>query len=232
MGDPIFFVLVKGGANDKNEKAVQKSASDLASSLGEVMKLRRTGQTGDVHGGVTNGGEASITSIGADTKALILPAHLQSIEEQIVAGTGIPAGLFSLSWSARESMLEGQTDILVSKIWGYRSKAETVFRQCLDLELVLNKLPGLEYTADWPAVNLQDDLKTSTARLNNATAKQTEIMNTVTLVGMGVLTQEEGNADLVGKGLTLRKPSNEWWEVAIKNMLAAKAMRNIFYVNE
>lgn len=232
QGDPLYFIVITGSANEKSGAEIKKQSDALHAQFAEAMKLKRMGQVADVSGAVMNGGSAEIRTVGSDSRNMVLEVHLRTVEEQIVAGTGIPSGLFSLSWSSRESMLEGQVDILVSKINGYRTKCENLIRQDLDMELLLNKMPGLEYTVEWPSVNLQDDVNTSEARLNNANAREKEILNIVTLVGMGVLTQEQGNEELVGKKLATGKLSNEWWQVAVKNALTAKMMKGIFYVNE
>ncbi len=233
MGDPVFFVLVKGGDDPKaTDATVVKSASNLAAKLGEVWKMKRMGLTGDVHGGVTKGGEATITTVGADAKALIIPAHFQVIEEQIVTGTGVPAGLFSLSFTTRESMIEGQVDIFTSKMNSFRDKCEVIVRQIVDYKLLSEGLAGQAYKVVWPPVNLQDDVKTSEARLNNATAREKEITNVVTLVAMGVYTEEQGNEELAVKGMIKATPSKEWWQESVKSALAGKAMRNIFYLKE
>lgn len=231
MGDPIFFVVVTGAENQVAAE-VKATYENIRSSLQSSMQLRKMGQTADIAGGVPFGAQAEIRTVGADSKNTVLEVHIRAVEEQIVANTGIPPGLFGLSWSARETMLEGQTDILVSKINSYRGKLNPIIRQDVDTELLFNRMPGMEYDINWPVVNMQDDVKAAEARFNNAQARQIEISNIIQLVGMGVMTEEDGNQALLEKKLITRKPSKEWWSKAVKDMLVSKALKGIFYESE
>lgn len=190
MGDPTFVGLVAGG-----EKTTAQQAKDAANNLGdqiaEAMKARREGKVKDIFAGAPHGGKIDIHSLGSDFKWPEIEKHTRLFIEQLVAKTGLPPFIFGLNWSTTERMSKDQNDLLVADTNYRRLQLEPHLYEILDTFLILSGDAGARYKINWKPVNLLDVMEQSRARYFEAFAMEKEILNFLSLIDNGWLTEEE-----------------------------------------
>lgn len=179
VGDPTFFSLVKGGKGQTAEE-VNTMSSALADQVANVMSLKHQGQTGDLRGGVMEGGDVTITTLGADGKPIVEAVPVRSIEEQFVSALDIPPYMLGLSWSTTERMAIHLNDMAVSNAKWERKRVNHIIRQVMDTFLTLTGDAGAKWDIIWDEVNLFDEEYQARARNLNAMA----LYKTVEAIGL------------------------------------------------
>ena len=114
-------------------------------------------------------GDVSIKAIGADNQIPDSEVPVRQIMEQIVAKLSIPPFLLGLNWSTSERMSSQQADILTSELEYYRRLLEQPVRKICDTFLSIEGISE-DFTIEWDAINLQDEVELARARLYNAQA--------------------------------------------------------------
>lgn len=166
MGNLRFAVTYRPGDNSVGDAKAEEIAAAWSEAMRDQSAVRDFVAVGDVDIKVI-GGEAAMPEVS-------IP--IRTIEEQIVAKTGMPPFLLGLSWSSTERMSTMQLDIFTSELDYYRAVLTPVI-----LKICRTFLRGEGFFCEpqviWDNISLQDELTLSEARLNRARAMQIESTN-------------------------------------------------------
>ncbi|MDD5543915.1 MAG: hypothetical protein PHX83_12145 [Acidobacteriia bacterium] len=224
VGDPIFATIVEG-ADGQTPKDAQDIASSISTQFSSIMQLRRKGQTADIHGAVPFGAKVSIDALGKGLTMINFDLPARTILEQIVAKTGLAPYMLGLSWSTTERMSKDQSDLIVSNVKSQRTQLDSIIDQVTKIWMATEGRFG-EYWVEWNAVNLMDETGQSEARLNNAMAAEQEILNIITMLGMGWMNEDEATGYLQENNL-VKEPTKDWLRGKVAEVTALRATRNL-----
>ena len=160
VGNVRFAVTYRPQESDRNFS--RERVMMIADEWSKAMKSREPRDFITV-------GDVSIKAIGADNQIPDSEVPVRQIMEQIVAKLSIPPFLLGLNWSTSERMSSQQADILTSELEYYRRLLEQPVRKICDTFLSIEGISE-DFTIEWDAINLQDEVELARARLYNAQA--------------------------------------------------------------
>ena len=167
MGNIRFAVTYKP-QNDVVDRAYAKDrAQQVAREWSEAM------QPGNQVRDFVAVGDVSIKAIGADNQILDSEVPVRQMLEQIVAKTGLPPFMLSLSWSSTERMSSQQADVLTSELEAYRRLLTPVIEKICRFWMITNgRNDG--FSVEWDDITLQDEVELARARLYRAQSERIE----------------------------------------------------------
>lgn len=167
VGNVRFAVTYKP-QNDVVDRAYAKDrAQQVAKEWSEAM------QPGKQVRDFVAVGDVNIKAIGADNQILDSEIPVRQMLEQIVAKTGLPPFMLSLSWSSTERMSSQQADVLTSELEAYRRLLTPVIEKICRLWMVTNGHSEL-FSVEWDDITLQDEVELAKARLYRAQSERIE----------------------------------------------------------
>lgn len=167
VGNVRFAVTYKP-QNDVVDRAYAKDrAQQVAREWSEAM------QPGNQVRDFVAVGDVSIKAIGADNQILDSEVPVRQMLEQIVAKTGLPPFMLSLSWSSTERMSSQQADVLTSELEAYRRLLTPVIEKICGFWM---RTQGINefFSVEWDDITLQDELELAKARLYRAQSEKIE----------------------------------------------------------
>ena len=180
------------GWDDPQGTISQSIVSQFQSDLKTVIVNRAAGDIREF----VSAGNVKLEVIGAAGEELEFAAPYRSLEEQIVAKSGLPPLLYGLSWSTTERMSTVQTALLAELVDDIQCILSPVVRHTIDLRM---RLQGRvqEYDLGWDAANLMDEMQAAQADKERATATDLEIKNLLQMMRLGLKTPEDMARDLL-----------------------------------
>ena len=167
VGNVRFAVTYKP-QNDVVDRAYAKDrAQQVAREWSEAM------QPGSQLRDFVAVGDVSIKAIGADNQILDSEVPVRQMLEQIVAKTGLPPFMLSLSWSSTERMSSQQADVLTSELEAYRRLLTPVIEKICRFWMVTNGRSE-QFSVEWDDITLQDEVELAKARLYRAQSERIE----------------------------------------------------------
>lgn len=167
VGNVRFAVTYKP-QNDVVDRAYAKDrAQQVAREWSEAM------QPGNQVRDFVAVGDVSIKAIGADNQILDSEVPVRQMLEQIVAKTGLPPFMLSLSWSSTERMSSQQADVLTSELEAYRRLLTPVIEKICRFWMVTNG-KSESFSVEWDDITLQDEVELAKARLYRAQSERIE----------------------------------------------------------
>lgn len=167
VGNVRFAVTYKP-QNDVVDRAYAKDrAQQVAREWSEAM------QPGSQLRDFVAVGDVSIKAIGADNQILDSEVPVRQMLEQIVAKTGLPPFMLSLSWSSTERMSSQQADVLTSELEAYRRLLTPVITKICRFWLASNGYDE-KFSVEWDDITLQDEVELAKARLYRAQSEKIE----------------------------------------------------------
>ena len=167
VGNVRFAVTYKP-QNDVVDRAYAKDrAQQVAREWSEAM------QPGNQVRDFVAVGDVSIKAIGADNQILDSEIPVRQMLEQIVAKTGLPPFMLSLSWSSTERMSSQQADVLTSELEAYRRLLTPVIEKICRFWMVTNG-KSESFSVEWDDITLQDEVELAKARLYRAQSERIE----------------------------------------------------------
>lgn len=168
VGNVRYAVTYK--PSGETDKAYAKErAKQIASEWSKGMADLKDGHIRDF----VAVGDVDIKVIGADNQIIDTQVPVRQLLEQIIAKLSIPPFMLGISWSTSERMSQQQADILTSELEYYRRILTPVIEQIALAYLVSIGKP-CKVSVDWQVINMQDEVDSANARLNNAKAQQIE----------------------------------------------------------
>jgi len=226
FADPTIVSVLRGGtASDLDDVAA--AATGFGTELSKAMATRKSGGVYDVQVGVPGDGEFKIILLGADAKPIDINIDYKLALEQLISASEVPPWKFGLSWSTTERLSTNQNEAAVSVIEGNRKAMEPNIERFVDTSLMLFGLTGAKWRMEWDPINLTDEAGKADARLKNAQAQVQEIAAAQSLLGTGLMTEEEFIAYAVAQGFlpeSRLKGSSEARVTAIKDALRVKRL--------
>lgn len=167
VGNVRFAVTYKP-QNDVVDRAYAKDrAQQVAREWSEAM------QPGNQVRDFVAVGDVSIKAIGADNQILDSEVPVRQMLEQIVAKTGLPPFMLSLSWSSTERMSSQQADVLTSELEAYRRLLTPVIEKICRFWMITNGRND-SFSVEWDDITLQDEVELAKARLYRAQSERIE----------------------------------------------------------
>ena len=167
VGNVRFAVTYKP-QNDVVDRAYAKDrAQQVAREWSEAM------QPGNQLKDFVAVGDVSIKAIGADNQILDSEVPVRQMLEQIVAKTGLPPFMLSLSWSSTERMSSQQADVLTSELEAYRRILTPIVEKICRFWMATNGV-NYKFTVEWDDITLQDEVELAKARLYRAQSERIE----------------------------------------------------------
>lgn len=167
VGNVRFAVTYKP-QNDVVDRAYAKDrAQQVAREWSEAM------QPGSQLRDFVAVGDVSIKAIGADNQILDSEVPVRQMLEQIVAKTGLPPFMLSLSWSSTERMSSQQADVLTSELEAYRRLLTPVITKICRFWMASNGFDE-KFSVEWDDITLQDEVELAKARLYRAQSEKIE----------------------------------------------------------
>ena len=167
VGNVRFAVTYKP-QNDVVDRAYAKDrAQQVAHEWSEAM------QPGNQVRDFVAVGDVSIKAIGADNQILDSEVPVRQMLEQIVAKTGLPPFMLSLSWSSTERMSSQQADVLTSELEAYRRLLTPVIEKICGFWMRTQGISEF-FSVEWDDITLQDELELAKARLYRAQSEKIE----------------------------------------------------------
>lgn len=167
VGNVRFAVTYKP-QNDVVDRAYAKDrAQQVAREWSEAM------QPGSQLRDFVAVGDVSIKAIGADNQILDSEIPVRQMLEQIVAKTGLPPFMLSLSWSSTERMSSQQADVLTSELEAYRRLLTPVITKICRFWMTSNGY-NEKFSVEWDDITLQDEVELAKARLYRAQSEKIE----------------------------------------------------------
>ncbi len=167
VGNVRFAVTYKP-QNDVVDRAYAKDrAQQVAREWSEAM------QPGNQVRDFVAVGDVSIKAIGADNQILDSEVPVRQMLEQIVAKTGLPPFMLSLSWSSTERMSSQQADVLTSELEAYRRLLTPVIEKICRFWMITNGR-NESFSVEWDDITLQDEVELAKARLYRAQSERIE----------------------------------------------------------
>ncbi len=229
FADPTIVSVLRGGtASDLDDVAA--AATGFGTELSKAMATRKSGGVYDVQVGVPADGEFKIILLGADAKPIDINIDYKLALEQLISASEVPPWKFGLSWATTERLSTNQNEAAVAVIEGNRKAFEPNIERFIDTGLMLYGLTGAKWRFEWGPINLTDEEGKASARLRNAQAQVQEIAAAESLLGVGVMNEEEFIAYAVAQGFlpdSRLKGSNESRVAAIKEQLRVKRIERM-----
>lgn len=167
VGNVRFAVTYKP-QNDVVDRAYAKDrAQQVAREWSEAM------QSGNQVRDFVAVGDVSIKAIGADNQILDSEVPVRQMLEQIVAKTGLPPFMLSLSWSSTERMSSQQADVLTSELEAYRRLLTPVIERICEFWMITSG-HNEKFAVEWDDITLQDEVELAKARLYRAQSERIE----------------------------------------------------------
>lgn len=167
VGNVRFAVTYKPQSDVVDRAYAKDRAQQVAREWSEAM------QPGNQLRDFVAVGDVSIKAIGADNQILDSEVPVRQMLEQIVAKTGLPPFMLSLSWSSTERMSSQQADVLTSELEAYRRLLTPVITKICRFWMTSNGFDE-KFSVEWDDITLQDEVELAKARLYRAQSEKIE----------------------------------------------------------